>query len=431
MYRLNFLKKSILIAILSLGATVLLYAQSFDVAGDLKKHVEYLSSESLKGRKAGSEGETRAASYLYTCLEKAGVIMLTEREGQDFTISSPDGNIASRNIVGIIEGSDPALREEFIVVGAHFDGLGVNEMKIDGKKVDQVFPGADDNASGVATLIELAKAVAQSKYNFKRSIIFVGFGAEECGMAGSWYFVNRAFEQIGSVKAMINLDMLGRGNEGNPFQIFSQVSGNSLTVALEKVREEPVMITPVAAQGVIAPSDHLPFYEKGIPVVVFTTGMTREYHTLRDAPKFVLYNNMTRNMNYIYYFLKNAASEDDLFAKPVVTGGEKVYSLNDCDVKPQFFHSDEKRFLDIWVYKYLKYPEQAIKEGIQGRVLVSFIIEKDGSVSNVEVAKGVDELLDDEAVKVISISPKWIPGEIDHKKVRVKMVLPVEFRLKR
>lgn len=431
MYSLNYLRKSILIAILSLGATVLLYAQTFDVTADLRKSVEYLSSESLKGRKAGSEGEMRAASYLYSALEKAGVVMLTEREGQDFTITLPDGDVNSRNIVGIIEGSDPILRNEFIVVGAHIDGIGVNSMKIDGKAVDQVFPGADDNASGVATLIELAKEVSRTSYEFKRSIIFVGFGAQECGMAGSWYFVNRAFEQIGSVKAMINLDMLGRGNESNPFQIFSQVSGSRLNAALEKVRQDPVMVNPVIAKGVIAPSDHLPFYEKEIPVIVFTTGMTREYHTLRDAPKLVLYNNMARQLNYIYYFLKHVAADNILFEKPVASGEEKVYTINDCDVKPQFFHSDERRFLDIWVYKYIKYPEDAVREGIQGKVLVSFIIEKNGAVTNVEVVKGVDELLDNEAVKVISISPKWIPGEIDHKKVRVKLVLPVEFRLKR
>ena len=81
------------------------------------------------------------------------------------------------------------------------------------------------------------------------------------------------------------------------------------------------------------------------------------------------------------------------------------------------------------MYKYLKYPEAAIERNLQGQVLVSFIIEKDGSVTNVEVERGIDELLDDEAVRVISISPKWIPGKIRGEKVRTRMVLPVEFRL--
>ena len=81
------------------------------------------------------------------------------------------------------------------------------------------------------------------------------------------------------------------------------------------------------------------------------------------------------------------------------------------------------------MYKYLKYPSYAIEHNIQGQVLVSFIIEKDGTVTNVQVEDGVDELLDDEAVRVVSVSPKWIPGQIKGSKVRTKMVIPVEFRL--
>ena len=99
-------------------------------------------------------------------------------------------------------------------------------------------------------------------------------------------------------------------------------------------------------------------------------------------------------------------------------------------MRPQFFHSNEKHFLTHWVYKYLKYPASAIRENVQGQVLVSFIIEKDGSVTNVEVEHGIDDRLDDEAVRVIAVSPKWIPGRIRGEKVRTRIVIPVEFRLK-
>ena len=109
---------------------------------------------------------------------------------------------------------------------------------------------------------------------------------------------------------------------------------------------------------------------------------------------------------------------------------ERVYAASDCDVRPQFFHSNEKHFLTSWVYKYLKYPRAAIERNIQGQVLVSFIVEKDGSVTNVAVEHGVDELLDDEDVRVVEVSPKWIPGQIKGMKVRTRIVIPVEFRLK-
>ena len=107
-----------------------------------------------------------------------------------------------------------------------------------------------------------------------------------------------------------------------------------------------------------------------------------------------------------------------------------MYAASECDVRPQFFHSNEKHFLTSWVYKYLRYPERAIRGKLQGQVLVSFVVEKDGSVTNVMVEHGVDELLDDEAVRVVSVSPKWIPGQIKGEKVRTRIVIPVEFRLK-
>ena len=99
---------------------------------------------------------------------------------------------------------------------------------------------------------------------------------------------------------------------------------------------------------------------------------------------------------------------------------------------PLFLNSaDPRKFMQEWVYKYLKYPESAIREGIQGRVMVDFIIDKDGKVTDVRVIKGVSEELDAEAVKVISASPKWKPGRMNGNKVRASMTVPVEFRLER
>ena len=127
-----------------------LAAQNFNVAPQLRKHVEYLASDALEGRAAGSQGEREAARYLYDQLEKAGVTMLTGVEGQDFRIALESGEIASANIVGIVDGSDAKLRDEFIVVGAHIDAPGANVMTVNGQKVLQVYPGSDGNASGTA-----------------------------------------------------------------------------------------------------------------------------------------------------------------------------------------------------------------------------------------------------------------------------------------
>ena len=99
---------------------------------------------------------------------------------------------------------------------------------------------------------------------------------------------------------------------------------------------------------------------------------------------------------------------------------------------PTFLNStDPDKFLREWVYKYLKYPEAALREGIQGRVMVDFIIEKDGKLTNARVTKGVSEEIDAEALKVVMASPKWKPGRVNGDKVRTSMSIPVEFRLEK
>ena len=168
--------------------------------------------------------------------------------------------------------------------------------------------------------------------------------------------------------------------------------------------------------------------------MTFSTGRSKEFRTSRDVPDLIQYNRLAAETHYIAMFIKSMAFKDNLLpsATAAAPGNETyAYSISDCDKQPQFFHSDLKHFMDSWVYSYVKYPQKAVDNGIQGTVNVSFIVEKDGSVTNVKVEKGVDELLDAEAVKVISASPKWSAGEIGRKKVRCRITVPVEFRLQK
>jgi len=429
------LKRRFFIVFLLEFCAASLAAQNFAVAPSLRRHVDALCSEEMEGRRAGSPGERMAARYLYDALRDAGVLMLTDSLGQDFKITDTAGNICSQNIVGIVEGSDPQLREEYIVVGAHYDNLGTHTLMVDGEPVVQLYPGADANASGVALLVELARMTAQYKGLFRRSVLFVGFGAGEQGMAGSWYFVNRAFEQIGHVKAMVDLDCLGRSGEDHPLRCFSQLPAVDFDYVLDQTALQPVTVFPKKATGVQRASDYLPFYERQIPVFLFTTGQTPQQRTIKDTPRLLDFSAMESACNYLYHFLMVLSSLDEVAsgtADPAqkAARAEKVHAVSECDVRPQFFHSNERHFLQSWVYKYLKYPQQAIEQNLQGQVLVSFVVEKDGSVTNVNVEHGVDPWLDDEAVRVVEVSPKWIPGQIKGVKVRTRIVIPVEFRLK-
>ena len=435
---------TILIAVALPFAT---YAE--DLQARLSRHVEALCAPGMEGRKAGSDGETRAAEYLYDQLEAIGVTMLTGREGDTFTIVTEDGGrISSRNIVGILEGENPALREQYLVVGAHLDHLGFYTVTVDGQPQQRIYPGACSDASGIAALIETARILKESAEPCGRSVIFVGFGAMEEQFAGSRYFATGGgFSYINEVKLMINLDMLGRGGGSNPFEIYTSVESAHLQPLLGHVlKNESVTSHPTLHNGVVFPSDFLAFKQAEIPSLTLSTGIFREYRTVKDTPDLMLYDLLASQTLYASALVRSASHRAVILGSEADTEPGHAYALGDCDIPPQFFRGPVQSFLDKWVYKYLKYPREAVADGIDGFerrtdskggeyyravVSVAFIIEADGNISNVEIERGVSEALDAEALRVVETSPKWTPGQIDGKKVRTKIVIPVEFRLKK
>jgi len=359
--------------------------------------------------------------------------MLTGREGDTFTVVDGDKKIPSRNIVGIIEGYDPELREDYIVVGAHIDNMGVNTVIRDGVKTTQIMPGADANASGVAALIECAKFLVNNAIWLRRSVIIVGFGAREVEFAGSRYFAGGGgFNQISNCSLMINLDMLGRGDERNPFQIYTLQPFSVMKQIMADVRErESYTISPTLYQGVIFSSDQLAFEKEDIPTITFSTGVSREYHTVYDTPDLISYKNLSGEVIYIGAFIKTiAADERFVIDEQRWVEDDDIYSLSDVDKSPQFFYREPEFFLSNWVYKYIKYPQEAVNRGEQGVLEVSFIVERNGKLSNIEITKSLFPLLDEEVLKIVSASPKWQPAMIGKKRVRTRITMPVEYRLK-
>ena len=169
----------------------------------------------------------------------------------------------------------------------------------------------------------------------------------------------------------------------------------------------------------------------------FTTGVYPEYGSDRDTESVIQYESMEKELEYLYSFCVSAINgraplfdpSQALKQKPAASSGD-IVDYYDCDYKPTFMGtSDISRFMQQWVYACLKYPDYAVENGIQGRVLVDFIIDEKGKVKNVSVRKGVHTSLDDEAVRVISASPDWKPGRLKGKKVKTAMSVYVEFRL--
>lgn len=407
-----------------------------EIVASMRSNVRYLSSAMLEGRKAGSEGEALAAEHVAEVLKSYGVDVLSPSKGEVFGIKKENGDtLTSRNVLAYIQGYDKNLRDRYIVIGARLDNIGTMTATVDGRQVERVFSGANGNASGLAVMMELARMIQTNSMMFRRSVLFVAFGASCDSFAGSWYFLNRSFSDVKNIDAMINLDMLGTGYKGFYAYTSSNQDMNQLlkgmTSGLQPVIPEVVAEEPY-------PSDHRTFYSNEIPSVMFTTGRYSEHNTDRDTEAIIDYDAMERELEYIYNFSLALANTENApaFRQSSVpqsgSAGDDVISFYDCDQRPIFLHSaDPKDFLEKWVYQYLKYPASAVRDGIQGKVMVEFIIEKDGSVTNVRVVKGVAEELNDEAVRVIAASPKWKPGRVNNNKVRTSLTVPVEFILEK
>lgn len=412
------------------------YEEFYDSEGvaALKADVSYICSPVHRGRKAGSPGEKDVAAWLYREMEKAGLEMLTGPEGDVFGIQGGKDTLVSRNVIGILGGSDPQLRNRFIVIGAHIDHLGAYQMMRDGEQEEVIYPGANANASGLATLLALSRHIAATGGAFKKSILFIAFGAGCDSFAGAWYFLNRSFDYVKDIDFMINLDILGYGSQG--FYAYT-ASNADLNRAVEATSRDLQPVKPVLTSQEPYPSDHRAFYAKEIPAVLFTTGQYSSHNTPRDVPQELDWDYMELQSEYLYNFVRDQASNAGKidFIEPRETPREEediVYGYYDCDVPPAFLGSPKiDRFMQEWVYRYVKYPESAIAEGVQGMVQVNFIIEKDGSVSQVRVVRSVDSRLDEAAVNVVSISPKWRPARMHGKKVRSTLTIPIEFKLKR
>jgi len=188
------------------------------------------------------------------------------------------------NVVALLEGGDPELKNEYLVVGAHYDHLGFGGAGSGSRMPDTVaiHNGADDNASGTAMIMELSKKLAAERTALKRSIIFIAFSSEEIGLIGSKYFVNHPPVDIRQIKAMFNFDMVGRfDKEKNSIS----VSGTGTSVEADtilRILEAGLPFKVVHSPDGYGPSDHAAFYASNISVFYFNTGVHTDYHTPFD-----------------------------------------------------------------------------------------------------------------------------------------------------
>ena len=220
---------------------------------------------------------------------------------------------SAANVVMYLEGNK--LSNEYIIVGAHYDHLGMGGPGSGSRAVDTVaiHYGADDNASGVALMVELAEKLANSRKGFARNILFVAFSGEEMGLLGSKHFVENMGIEPSNVNLMVNLDMVGRLKEGNGVQVGGVGTALGLRDSVISFTDTTMLSLSFTDEG-YGPSDHSSFYGKNIPVLVFTTGAHLDYHTPADTPDKLNYAGMVRIGELLTEIVTNAANDTERLA---------------------------------------------------------------------------------------------------------------------
>jgi hypothetical protein len=267
------------------------------------------NQRSLPFERAEISHEVAADILHATVGEIAGMFEMIRRGQQVPAEDLPEMNIrldvdvdfyrsASRNVVALVEGSDPVLKNEYIVISGHHDARGIDD--------GEIIPGADDNGTATVALMEIAQALMTERP--KRSVVLAWFSGEEQGMNGSQYFINNCPIPVEKISACLNMDMIGRNDPDSLFLVGSDLLSKGLDASIKRVnRNQGINFRfdyrysdPSHPQRVYFRSDHYPFIRFGIPGVWFFSGFTPDYHTPRDLPESVDYNKFFKITRLVY-----------------------------------------------------------------------------------------------------------------------------------
>ena len=249
--------------------------------------VKYLSDDRLTGRMTGTPGADSAAAYIARRFAEAGLSQPAAGWFQDFVVAAgaPAAHHAAaeelrgRNVVGVLRGRDRTLRAEAVIVGAHYDHLGIGgPFALDPDSTGSVHNGADDNASGVAALLEIARTLRGRPP--ARTIVFVAFAGEELGLLGSSYYVKHPVVPLARSIAMVNLDMVGR-LRNNHLIVYGTATAKEFPALLDSLDRTAGFDIKHQGDG-YGPSDQSSFYAAKRPVLHFFTNLHEDYHRSTD-----------------------------------------------------------------------------------------------------------------------------------------------------
>jgi Peptidase family M28/PDZ domain len=248
--------------------------------------IKFLTEDRLQGRATGSAGAEAAAAYLARRFSEVGLQPAAGGWFQSFTVGrdaparqSKAGGVVGKNVIGILPGRDPILRNQTVVLGAHYDHLGLGGFgSLDPDSIGLVHNGADDNASGVAGLIQVAARLAASPP--ARTVVFIAFSGEELGLLGSAHYVKEPIYPLAGTLAMVNLDMVGRLRNGRLI-VYGARSAKEFPPLLDSLNWYAGFDLKAQGDG-YGPSDQSSFYAAKRPVLHLFTDLHEDYHRTTD-----------------------------------------------------------------------------------------------------------------------------------------------------
>lgn len=327
-------------------------------AADLRTRLYLIADDSLRGRLAGSAGDSVVTAYLAAEFARVGLTPAGEDGGYFQTVhfrarGGGEPAVPARNVIGILRGGDPVLRNEYVVISAHNDHVGVARHAVDHDSLrvsnfaaamrkrgtpaasasawatrsldslralrpprpDSIYNGADDDGSGTVSLLEIAEAMTAAPHAPKRSILFISHTAEEEGLYGSSWFTDHPTVPIDSLVTELDMDMVGRGRpadveHGGPAYL-ELIGTRRLSTELGDVAErvdaaEPAPFefnyafdAPGDREQYYCRADHYSYARYGIPSINFSRGDHPDYHQVTDEPQYIDYDGMARVAGFV------------------------------------------------------------------------------------------------------------------------------------
>jgi hypothetical protein len=266
-------------------------------------HVNALADDTFEGREAGSRGGRAAAGYIVERLKKFGL-----HGGGPEDSFYQTGN-SSNNILALVEGRDAALKDQVILIGAHYDHVGYGSYRNSYGPIGRIHNGADDNASGVAALLEVAEAVSRLPEKPMRSILFAFWDGEEKGLLGSKYWIDHPTVPLDRVKLAINIDMIGRLRNSRV-----EVFGIRTTEGLRRLvsRQNAASLWLDFNWNVRPDSDHYTFYSRNVPILMLHTGLHDDYHRPSDDAEKINGKGLNQIARLLFGVLIDLADAPDL-----------------------------------------------------------------------------------------------------------------------